>query len=103
QAIESGAGLGQRIAIELAGGGDESHLELPGTATLTHDQIAQPPFPAPAVIGGQSPFTTPGDDFLAGLVGRLGGEEVVLDLHDLVPPPRSMKAALKASGLEVGP
>src|SRR5262249_52869345 len=81
------------LAVELARAGDQPGLELAGAAPFAHDQVAQQALSTAAVIWLERPRAAPPDDPLARRRARLGRQQAVTHLEDLVPPPAPAETA----------
>ncbi len=107
----------ERGDVELAGGADEAHLQLPGAAALAHDEVAQPRAPVrprrgalgavvlvllAAAPRAQALLAAPALGDAAREVAGLGGEQAVLDRQDPLPAGGGVKAAHELAGVGLG-
>ena len=80
-------------AVELAGTGDEPHLELAGAPALADDEVAQKARVRAAVERAQTLLATPREHLVARGVRAFRGEQAVADRDDLVPRAGCVEAA----------
>ena len=95
-------GGGQRRRRELARRDHEPNLNLARAPALAHHEVAQRALAAAAVVRAQALGARPRQHLLARRVAALGGEQAVVERHDLVPPAGRVEAADQAA-VGVGP
>ena len=75
----------------------EPHLELPVRRPSRTTRLRSMPSPRAAVVRAQALRARPRQHLLARRVAALGGEQAVVDRHDLVPPAGRVEAADEAA------
>ena len=78
-------GVSERRTVELPGRRDQTDLELSGPPTLADDEVAQEAAPRASVERLELLRTAPFEHLVARPVARLGGQQAVLDVVNLLP------------------
>src|SRR5688500_11231083 len=83
----------ERRGVDVAGGGDEAHLELAGAAALADHEVAQEAGLRAPVPRLEPLLATPCEHLVARRVAALGLQQAVVDRDDLVELPGRVEAA----------